>query len=225
MRLGGLLAVVLLLSGEARAERIDVPVDLGVGPELLIINNPVFRDQAIHFGLKINVEAVLSHKLLLKEKRRIPKQYQKMVLGMNELRITPSIFIPDSLIISPKIANTALYGISWRPIAGDIPLVQDEWFFIKLGAGLDLTTFFLYSDNLPTTFFLRPGVDVKLEMVWMMADEFGVGLGWQSTFYIPQPTGLDFGSFFSVQPWRQDIWHIGQAFLQLHFRFPYTVTL
>jgi len=43
-----------------------------------------------------------------------------------------------------------------------------------------------------------------------------LGLGWDSQFYIPQKLG---GDFFVVGPIDRSIWHIGQAYFQIHFRF------
>jgi hypothetical protein len=45
-----------------------------------------------------------------------------------------------------------------------------------------------------------------------------VSFGWSSGFYIPQKLGA-----FAVASTDQSIWHIGQAFLKLHFRSLRTV--
>jgi hypothetical protein len=49
-----------------------------------------------------------------------------------------------------------------------------------------------------------------------------MSVGWQSTFYPPQALG---GAIFSLGDVDQSIWHIGQAFLKFHFRFPYSLKI
>ena len=212
------LLVVLLAASTARASSGAIDVDVGVGPEALFVSGPVFRDQPIHFGLKISVEAVISQQLLRENRGRLPPKYRSLVEHTDEARISPSIFIPDALIISPKIDHTGIFGISWKPLAAGIPLTHGT-FSSGLNAGVVLTTFYLYSDTLPSTLFLRPGVELKAEGLLMFSRSFGFSVGWASAFYIPQ----EVGTFFGVGPFNQDIWHIGQAFLKVHVVFPYSV--
>jgi hypothetical protein len=212
-----LLLWLLPVAALAQRGGYTVPVDVGVGPAAYVFTGQVFADQPVHFGLKINVDAVIDKEWIRKNQRAIPAKYRGMARNINEVRISPSIFIPHAFFISPKIWNTGLYGVTWRPIALSQSVGQGA-VRLRLSAGLLLTYAFLYSDVLPTTHFLRPGADLMAEVEWMMTSSFGVSFGWASGFYVPQGLGtLGFG------PFDQSIWHVGQAFVKVHLRFPFTV--
>jgi len=220
-----------LLALPALAEPITVPVDVGVGPAAYVINGPVFDDQPIHTGLKLSVQAIIDQATIRAHQDRIPPSYRQQALRMREVRYTPSIFIPDTLIISPKIRNTGIYGVTWRPLSIGLPVIDEDSVRLRLAAGLLLTYAFLYSDlpEIPTTHFLRPGIDLGAELEIAITPSFLVSLGWSSGFYVPQGLGtFGLGAFGERQDWdalRQTLWHFGQGFVKLHFRFPYTADL
>lgn len=215
------LALLLLLSPAASAAaRLEVPVDLGVGPAAYLITGPVFDDQPVHFGLKISLAAVIDRQTIERNKNRIPKQYRKLAAGVDEVRITPSVLIPDALILSPKVRGTGLWGVTWRPVGVGVPLARGR-LSLRLDAGLLLTYAFLHSDALPNTHFLRPGVDLGAHAQVAVTKSFLVSLGWSSGLYVPQKLG----AFVQAAPLDQTMWHLGQAWLKLHFRFPYQVSL
>lgn len=205
----------------AFAARVTVPVDVGIGPSAYLINGPISDDQFTHFGLKFNLEAVIDQEWVRKNPRAIPKKYRGMAKKITEVRISPSIFIPDSFFISPKIKNTGIYGVTWRPLSLSQPF-GPEAVKLRLSAGLLLTYAFIHSDlaTIPTTHFIRPGADLSAEVEFKLSDSFLISTGWASGFYIPQQLGT-----FGLGPLNESIWHVGQAFLQLHFRFPYTANL
>jgi len=215
----------------ARAEPITVPVDVGVGPAAYVINGPVFDDQPVHTGLKISVQAIIDQATIQAHQDRIPPSYREQALRMREVRFSPSIFIPDALIISPKLRNTGIYGVTWRPLSIGLPLVDTDSVRLSLGAGLLLTYAFLYSDlpEIPTTHFIRPGIDLGAELEIAITPALLVSLGWSSGFYIPQGLGtFGLGPFGDTHDWdglRQTLWHFGQGFVKLHFRFPYSANL
>ena len=169
-------------------------------------------------AIAICQDRILEKAFLQKNQNRVPAQYRRYMQGLAEVRVSPSIFIPDALIISPKLFHTGLYGVTWRPLSLGVPLGSGAA-QLHLSAGLVATSFFLHSDTLPTTLFLRPGADLTAEAILMPTKTFGFSFGWQSAFYVPQALG----TFFQVQPFSQDVWHLGQAFLKLHVRFPYTL--
>lgn len=219
MRLLAWAAFLLLgVSERALAESVTVPVDVGVGPAAYFISGPVFRDQPVHFGLKLSVLAIIDQETIRKNRNRIPERYRKLAAGITEARVSPSFLIPDALIISPKFRRTGIYGATWRPISLSVPLVERP-FRLDLNAGPLLTYAFLHSDVFPTTHFLRPGLDLKAELELPVSQAFLVSLGWASGFYIPQALG----SWTAVGPFDRALWHFGQAFLKLHFRFPYSL--
>jgi hypothetical protein len=220
-----LVALVLGVAAPASAAAVDVPVNLGIGPAVYLISGPVYRDTPLHYGLKIELKAVLSKQFIESNLDKVPRQYRTLARGLQEVRVSPSILIPDALIISPKPLTigkrTGMYGVTWRPVSLGVP-VGGEAASFNLAAGLLLTSFFLHSDTLPTTFFLRPGIDLTAELhLQVVPKKFYVSLGWASGFYVPQVLG----GFLSVTPIDQAVWHMGQGFVKLHFRCPYRVNL
>jgi hypothetical protein len=216
-----LTALLVLAPLRALASRVTVPVDVGVGPAAYFITGPLQDDQLVHLGLELDVEAVIDREWVRENPNAIPRRYRKMAKDITEVRISPSIFIPDALFISPKLRNTGMFGATWRPLALAQPIGSGA-VRLRLGAGLLLTYAFIYSDlaTLPTTHFLRPGADLMAEVELKVTDSFLVSFGWASGFYIPQKLGsLGFGAL------EESIWHVGQGFLQLHFRFPYTTNI
>lgn len=215
-----LLACALLLSTVASAQQFTVPVDVGVGPAAFAFFGPVFEDQPIHTGLKLSVDAVLDKDWLKKNQRRVPAKYRKYAKSLDEVRISPSIFIPDALIISPKLRDTGMYGATWKPLSLGVPLTSGPA-RLSVGAGLLLTYAYLHSDTLPNTHFLRPAAEVGVDLELQLSKSFLVSLGWESAFYVPQ----ELGGLGLPERLRDGIFHVGQAYLQLHVRFPYTVRL
>lgn len=216
------VAFVLLAAGTAHADHVEVPVDLGIGPAaFMFIPSPVYNDQRFHYGLKISVEAIIDHDTVVKEKNRIPPQYRKMALGAGEIHLTPFpvTLIPEQIFISPKYDHTGIYGLTFKPLALGLA-AGGGVARLSLNAGIVLTAAYLYSDLLPNTFFLRPGLSVQAELQIMPTKVFGFSLGWESAFYVPQALGG-----FDVSPIDQSIWHIGAAFFKLHFRFPYSANI
>jgi hypothetical protein len=218
------LLAAVLSAGEARAgSTVTVPVDVGVGPAAYLFTGPIADDQFPHYGLKISLEAVIDQELIRRNQRRIPASYRKMAGSMDEVRYKPSIFIPDALIISPKIKDTGIYGVTWNPLGVGVPLLKGP-VRLRVGAGLLLTYAFIYSDNpeIPTTHFVRPGLDLGADLEIPFTKSFLISLGWSSGLYVPQKLG-SFG--LDMDAIDKSIWHVGQAYLQLHFRFPYSTKM
>jgi len=216
-----LLAVGLLASSPALAKKVEVPIDIGVGPAVNMVSGPVRQDQGLHTGIAFSAEAVLERKTLRKLKSQIPKQYRKQVLQMKEVRIS-HFLVPDQFFISPKGGmggGTGMYGIGFRPVGINIPLIYEDALRFRVGAGVRLTYAYLPSDTLPSpTHFLRPGLDLKGEVEIPFSDRFLVSFGWNSQVYIPQEVG---GPVLAVGALDDSIWHIGQGFFKFHVRFPY----
>lgn len=225
MRIAMLLLTTFLCVSQARAERVTLPLDVGVGPAVHLITGKVFEDQPLHYGLKISLEAILDKRFIQRHSRKLPANYRQMARSMDEARITPSIFIPDTLFISPKIKDTGLYGVTWEPLAMNIPLVGDpkSAFRLRLNATLLATLAYLHSDTLPDTFFARPGVGLGASAEFKITKSFLISLGWTSGLYIPQ----QLGSFAmgSLEELDGAMWHFGQGWLKFHVRFPYTTNI
>ncbi len=218
------IAAALLLTANAHAERITVPVDIGIAPAVHLITGPVQDDQILHYGLKLSLAAVIDKKTIQANKHRVPARYRSRLKNVTELRFSPAWYLPDTLFISPRTNNTGLYGVAFRPIGiGLSPVARPVR--INASAGLLLTYLFIHSDTLlpdGPMHFIRPGIDLKLDIELPLSRSFLLSVGWASQFYIPQEIGKP---VFEVESVSNSIWHIGQAYLMFHFRFPYTVSL
>jgi hypothetical protein len=224
-----IVALTLFAAGAARAAEVTVPADVGVGPAFYVITGEVARDQPVHFGLKLSVQAIIDQATIRQHQDRIPLRYRRQALRLREVRYSPSILIPDALIISPAVDHTGIYGVTWRPISLGVPLVDTGSTCLRLAAGLLVTYAYIHSDlaTIPETHFLRPGVDVGADLEIMFTSSFGVSFGWASGFYVPQVLGgfglAAEGKSVSLGP--DTLWHFGQAYLKLHVRFPYTAKM
>lgn len=214
-------------SPEAQAKRkpikLTVPVDVGVGPAFHMVTGPIGDDQLFHYGLKLEVRAIIDNATIRKHKNKIPKKYRKTALKIRELRVSPSIFIPDTLFISPKVDNVGMYGVVFRPLSLGLPLLHKP---VRLHLGLGpLLTYAYIDDDRPEargdTHFLRIGADLRADLEIPFSKSFLISIGWASQFYIPQELGA---GVFDVGDLDNSIWHIGQAYVMLHFRFPYTTS-
>ncbi|MBA2665170.1 MAG: hypothetical protein H0U74_22980 [Bradymonadaceae bacterium] len=214
---------------------VTVPVDIGVGPTFNMLGNidvenlglsgPIYEDQTFHYGIRISLAAIIDQEFMRNNQRLIPRQYRDQAKSMGEIRIKPGVaaLIPTSLIISPKFRNTGVYAATWTPLGLGLALLSEP-VRLSLHGGVIATYAFIHSDTIPSpTHFLRPGAELSLDLEIPITRQFLISFGWASQFYIPQKiggsileTGLEDGP---------SLWHIGQGFLLLHFRFPYTTYL
>lgn len=240
-----LLAVLLLVAGaglaEAKKKRrkkrkkkakaaVTVPVNVGFGPTFNMVTGPIQADQEYHYGLRLELAAIIDKKTIKRFKHKIPKKYRKMATSMGEFRYKPSILIPSHLFVSPRSENTGMYGVSWTPVGVSLPILPGPTLRLNIGVGLQLTYAYIATkvDGLQETIhFLRPGLEGKAELTLKLSDGFLISGGWASSVYIPQKIkGEDAGFLAMGSPEDEDcIWHIGQIFAMLHFRFPYTTRL
>lgn len=212
---------------------ITATVDAAVGPALYLIGGPedgryrgaVYDDQHVHTGLRLSVAAVLDEEFAARHPKLVPKAYRKMFAGGNEVLYTPGqlALLPGWILLSPKTRNTGMAGATWRLLGAGLGFGTHPVRF-GVGAGLVATYAYVSSDTLPSpTHFLRPGIDLNVDLRFTLTKSLLVSIGWDSQIYVPQALG---GSILEVPgPDVPRILHMGIAYLQLHFRFPYTTSL
>lgn len=204
-----------------KKQTVTVPVNIGLGPAVHWITGPVQKDQEQHYGVKISLAAIIDQALIQQNKHKIPKKYRKMASRIDQVRLRPGpvVLVPDTIFISPRRDQTAMYGANWRFYGVHMPIGP-----IRVGSNLNLTYAHIDSDNeaLGQTHFLRPGLDLNAEIEIPLSKSVLISGGWTSFFYPPQEVG---GPVFSLGEMDASIWHIGQAFVQLHFRMPYTTRI
>jgi hypothetical protein len=222
-----LLLALSAIPNLASAGQMTVPLDIGVGPTANLITGPVFRDQPVHFGLRISTYAIIDRATRRKYRNRIPRKYREMADQQGDIRYNPlACCIPINLHISPAIPdtpfeNTGVYGLTLKPIGLGVNL-GDSSVGLQIGLGALLSYMYVHSKTIPSpTHFLRPGLEARAEFEVNFGGG-GVSLGWASQLFPPQEVG---GSILALGALDESIWHIGQAFLLFHVRKPVAVNM
>jgi len=208
----------------ARGGALTVPIDVGIGPIGLMGLNDLSADQVMHAGLAISIAAVLDRQLIEQNMDRVPRQYRDQLRNTDSLTVRPLWLglIPETIVVSPPLWNTGVYGAVWRPIGFGTSVGAGPT-SVGVGAKIALSYLYLHSTTLPQpTHFLRPGINLYFSWLIPFTKVFLVSTGWSSDFYLPQPLGEPPWSFW---PLDHALWHLGGPFIKLHFRIPYTVTL
>src|SRR5690606_35557936 len=88
---------------------VTVPVNIAIGPTFTTIGNidfdnfrlagPVYEDQAFHYGLRIDIAAVISREWVRQYGQRLPAQARDYVNRAGEVRYRPGqlALIPSNL--------------------------------------------------------------------------------------------------------------------------------
>ncbi|MFT7517992.1 MAG: hypothetical protein ACI9MC_000116 [Kiritimatiellia bacterium] len=214
--------VVWLLGSAAHASDVNVPLDIGVGPAVHWIPGAVGKEQGVHLGAVISLQAVVDRRTFT---ANAPTKSRHLAAGAEQVRVNIAPWLPDTIYLSPKLDNTAIWGASWRLFGVGVPFTSGA---IRSGieVGPRITAMYVASDSLPTveepkgTFFFRPGVDVQAEVELELSDTVWISLGANSQVYVPQQIGG-----FGLGSKGNRIWMINQAFVKLHFRVPYKIDL
>ncbi len=207
--------------------KVTIPLDVGVGPALNHFFGPIGDDQMFHYGIKLDVAAIINKQVIEQNLDKVPSKYRNMAKKIDEMKIYPLWWLPDSLIISPKVENTAMYGITFRPLHLGMNLFRAGPVNLSVSAGAVLTYAYISNDkwvNGDSMHFLRPGADARAELGIMFSQNVGISLGWSSAFYVPQAVDQKDSGMFDVPGIENSIWHNGQAFLLFHYRFPYSTS-
>lgn len=220
----------------APAGPVEIPIDVGVGPVLLVPNpGPIFDDGPLHFGLAVSLAAVVDQELIRRYQSRIPPEYRGMARNLDEVRVRPWFLglIPELLVISPPVPalspNTGMYGAVWRPVGVSVSPISEP-VRVSVGANLDVAYVLIHSATLgggtseahSFTHFLRPGVNLDATIEVPLSESLLVSTGWSSDLFIPQPIGR---TPFEIEPVDQALWHLGGPFLKVHVRIPYQLDL
>ncbi len=228
------LAMVPVQQAEAQRTA-QVPVQVGVGPAGYLMGGPsveevawegrAFDDQPIHAGLRLSLAAVIDSDLIEEHPGMVPSQYRDQLQRMGEVRFRPGIvsLIPTSLFLSPPIDNTSIWGATWSVIGAGLAPISDPIRVSASGSAV-VSALYMRSDVLPEKnfVFLRPGVELQFDFEIPITDDFLISTGWASKVHIPQAYD---GSITEMGGFDADsLWHIGEFYLQAHFRFPYSHT-
>jgi len=217
-----LAGFVLGQAGPARAGQVTVPLNVGVGPAAHFLTGKLQRDQLVHGGLRLQLFALIDQQVVRANRSQIPAKWRGRAAKIKELRVG-HLLIPDTLFLSPKVGKTQMWGVTFRPLSLGFPISRRP-VRLHVGVGLLATYAYIQSDDpaLGTTHFLRPGLDARVDLEIPLSKRFLVSLGWTSQFYPPQKVG---GPIDELGALKDSLWHIGQAYLLLNYRFPYTTRI
>ncbi|MFB6351244.1 MAG: hypothetical protein ABEN55_08585, partial [Bradymonadaceae bacterium] len=228
--LGRSFAVILLAAiGLPSAASADtVPVEISSGPSFFNLDqSPLTRDrgaladdQPWHFGWRLEMAAIIDSEWAKDHPEYVPPERRRQLRRVENVRYSPMYLalIPRSLLISPKIWNTGIYGATWEilHLGGSVQIGDVD---IGLGAGLLLTYAYVDSETLSSPYyFLRPGSDIGLSVRVPLSDKVALSAGWDVHMYLPQKVG---GGVFEIAKNGGNLWHISEPYLLVHYRFPY----
>jgi hypothetical protein len=222
-------ALALQVPVKAGKQEFDIPINIGFGPELNYYNGAVGKDQPLHCGIKLDIHAFIDKEVLDKNQNKIPRKWRKQVKKLSSVKIS-KVYIPESIIISPRIGNTGIYGINFRPL-GATGLVSRTAMDFNLGLGINLTYLLIHSDALfageesNVMHFLRPGLSAQANLLFKLSRGFQLSTGLEGTAYLPQElssesTILEIGEFSN-----ESLWCMGQLYFMVNIRIPKKVRL
>lgn len=214
---GLLLASTLAFSSVAEAgdDRVEVPLEIGVGPVFNTWFGAIGRDQPIHTGLLFTSDVVLDRAWFRENPDQVPERWRKRVGYMDEVRIRPLWYLPESLVLSPRMRSVDrndidfdgnrtearpsafMLGASWRPFAIGLPILLHP---VRIGVDIAPRLTLLYvnegdPDRAPNTtstrktFFARPGADITADVILPIDDQVRIRVGADAQAYLPQALG------------------------------------
>ena len=227
-------AVALGIGLASPALAVEVPLEIGAGPVTHTWFGATGVDRPVHWGVVLTADVVLDRAWLREHADEVPERWRRRVRYLDEVRIRPLWFLPESLILSPKPrlttapndgldGGTGMIGASWRPVSVGVPLYRGP---VQVGVdlGARLTAAYVWSDTLPSraapkaTFFLRPGLDLTVDAVYPLTDEVRLRAGVDGQAYVPQQIGG-----FGVGRDRPRMWGLVRTFVEVRVRVPVSV--
>jgi len=219
------LCLLLSLIPPAQAAKVTVPIEVGVGPNIFALPGPISALYPLHPAISLSAEAVITKKFIRKNKKKIPRQYRKQAMAMDELRIS-KLWIPDMIIISQFHDNFGIAGISFRPIGLRFPISTKP---LRTDASLGLRFTAMYLNGGPgdgggDMFFINPGLDGRLQATKKINKTWSVTLGGMGHVYPPQDVD-DFFPHWTLDPNLIDlshsVWLLTSGYLKVNHRFPF----
>ena len=205
-----------LLSAHVQGKTpVTIPVEIGVGPSTQTFFGTLAKQQSRHYGLKLDLAAVIDKAIIKKFKKKIPKKYRKLSKKIGEVRFRPwpLPLIPTTIMISPSDTNPN-YGAIWDTFGVGTSLGP-----ISLNINLPLVYSYIgYMEGTQnrSMHLLRPSLSAGAALNLQFTKQLGLTVGWRSYFMPPQPIGGSISEFSSETD--NSVWHMGQGYLTLNFR-------
>ena len=117
--------VLTVLSSTASAGKVPATVNVGIGPTMAWLGDPLSGVMTPSVGVSLQAEGWVSKKTLRSKKvmKRVPKQYRGMVKGMPDAHVTPVpvMLVPDIVGILPLTSEDStapsVVPVSWSPLS------------------------------------------------------------------------------------------------------------
>ncbi len=115
------LPALLVFIGLAAAVKVPATVNIGLGPTVGALANPLSGAFEPAWGLSLQVEGHVSGKVLHSRKvmRRVPKAYKKRVREMDDAHVVPLpvMLIPDTVMFGGLGTRAVeVLPVSWSPV-------------------------------------------------------------------------------------------------------------
>ncbi len=167
------------------------------------------NENAKIYGTQLNISAMVEKETIHRFKEKFPENARDKALKLNEFSIT-SIYVPDTLFISPRRDHIQAYGATW----GFLPKIAAGIWFLDIGvSGGPIITYLNYDDDREskTIHFIRPGLrgtvfaKMPLFTKYVQLEVGGVG-----DIYITQKFYGD-----------ESAWNIKGQYAMIHFLIPF----
>ncbi|MCL1956459.1 MAG: hypothetical protein FWF63_03970 [Fibromonadales bacterium] len=217
MKIFVLFFVILVSFSWAKEKKeVEIPINIGIGPAYFWIPGVVGKD--LHPGVKFDLYAVITPKILHEYEDKIPKKYKKFVNMDGEMHVSPlwMSLIPKYLIINPE-AESSIYGGIWSILGMSHSFLKSK--FIEIEVDLTLPTIsYLYTNapkNYPETQNLwGVGAMLRLENTIKFSEKFLTTLAYGHNFNLP------LGNAYKEEDKAEQRWiQAGVLSLVLHYRF------
>jgi len=216
-RLATLLVGLAVLSSPAAARKVPVLIDVGVGPAVWTGLGGLDDERALHPGVVLRIDAVVTRKQLQKKwvRKNIPHRYR----GETLLRHLPDLHVrrgwmmaaPDAFVLSPSVR-----GASWAPLSLKL-LHHARPAHTSLNIQPRITLLGADGAGGESTSVAHVGLAANPDVHWKVAKRVWLGGGWESSI------GLPMGAVSGPSSVR--MFHVGRAYGMLHLRIPVKIHL
>lgn len=167
------------------------------------------NENAKIYGTQLDISAMVEKETIHRFKDKIPENVRDHALKLEEFSIT-SMWIPDSLFISPRKDHIQAFGATW----GFNIKLASRISFLSLGvAGGPILTYINYNDDREdkTIHFIRPGLRGTIfAKVPLFTKYLQLEIGGLGDIYIPQKFYGD-----------ESAWNMKGQYAMLHFLIPF----
>ena len=221
-----MIALLLTLLSPAQAgETLTITGNAGLGPQWLDFNGPLGEARGSYPAAVFDLYGIIEASQVKALRKRVPRKYRGLV-PKGELRVGPSAYIPDQLIVAPSFDGAPqAYGLGWAPFSVNVPIVNKPR--ARLDASVALAAAAVAIEGGETfdgwMVFARPGLQGKVELEVPLAKFLVLSGGYDARVYVPQ--GLGEGGFGALSTKAGNLWYMGGPFAQVHARVQVPVQL